>query len=109
MARIIERNGKSQSISAWARENGIRLQKVYARLSKGWPLEEALGFVPHVSLHKRRVTHGVDHAMITVRVTHEQYAAIKSASHRCELSINQFCANAILHDVGRVMPVEAVA
>lgn len=40
--RLITFNGKTQSLSAWAREIGIKPVSLYNRLQRGWPLEKAL-------------------------------------------------------------------
>jgi hypothetical protein len=38
--KLIEFNGKRQSITAWARETGIPKSTLSLRLKKGWPTEE---------------------------------------------------------------------
>lgn len=43
--RILSFNGKKQSISAWARELGLKPNTVIHRLRKGWPVARALGEV----------------------------------------------------------------
>ena len=40
--RLIEYKGKTQSISAWARELGIDAKTLHYRLKAGWPLHEAM-------------------------------------------------------------------
>jgi predicted HicB family RNase H-like nuclease len=96
MARIIEHDGKRLSVSGWARDRGMRIQKVYNRMKLGWTLDEALEFVPRRAKSPRPIIHGVDCSVITVRITDEQHALIKSAAHRRELSMNQFCVDAII-------------
>jgi hypothetical protein len=39
-------NGKTQCIAAWAEEFGIRYGLVGLRISRGWPVEQALGLQP---------------------------------------------------------------
>lgn len=40
--RIIEFNGKSQSVSLWAKEIGISVALLFQRLNRGWSVERAL-------------------------------------------------------------------
>ena len=40
--RIIEFNGRSQTIAQWARETGIAYECLYGRLLRGWSPERAL-------------------------------------------------------------------
>jgi hypothetical protein len=40
--KLIEFNGKSLPIAAWARELGLNPATLYGRLRVGWPLEKAL-------------------------------------------------------------------
>lgn len=40
--KMLSFNGKEQSISAWARETGIKNCTIQARLYYGWTVEEAL-------------------------------------------------------------------
>lgn len=40
--RMIEYKGKTQSVSAWAREIGIDPKTLHYRLNAGWPLYEAM-------------------------------------------------------------------
>ena len=40
-------NGKTQTISQWSEKLGIPYHRLKDRLRKGWPIEEALGFVKH--------------------------------------------------------------
>lgn len=44
---IIEYNGKSQKVSEWAKELGIKDSTIYHRLYYNWSPGEALGLVPH--------------------------------------------------------------
>jgi DNA-directed RNA polymerase specialized sigma24 family protein len=44
--RLVEHDGRVQSIKAWAREYGQRTGTVLARLRHGWSLDEAVGLVP---------------------------------------------------------------
>ena len=41
MSKMITFNGKTQNISAWAKEVGINYGTLLSRLRKGWPLERA--------------------------------------------------------------------
>ena len=40
--RLITFNGRTQTMSQWADENGIKRETVWLRLKKGWPIERAL-------------------------------------------------------------------
>ena len=40
--RLLTHDGKTQSVSDWARELGIRPDTLHQRLYKGWPIEKAL-------------------------------------------------------------------
>lgn len=40
--RIIEFNGKSQSVSLWAKELGVSVALLFQRLNRGWSIERAL-------------------------------------------------------------------
>lgn len=40
--RILEYNGKSQTITEWAREVGIKKQTLFRRINSGWSIEDAL-------------------------------------------------------------------
>ena len=39
--RLVEYKGKTQSVSAWARELGIGAKTLHYRLNAGWPINEA--------------------------------------------------------------------
>lgn len=48
--RMIEYNGKTQTLTAWAKELGIRHQTLYNRIvMKGWDVEKA--FTKEVKVH----------------------------------------------------------
>lgn len=43
-AILVTYEGKTQSISAWAREKGLSIQTLAGRLRKGWSIEKAFTF-----------------------------------------------------------------
>lgn len=46
---LVEAEGKSQSVSAWAREKGLSPITLHGRLQKGWSIERALNELPRGS------------------------------------------------------------
>lgn len=50
-------DGKWQSFRKWCLELGVAYYKAKNRLYMGWPMEEALGLVPHVALSKKKKKH----------------------------------------------------
>lgn len=51
--RIIEFNGKSQSVSLWAKEIGISVALLFQRLNRGWSIERAL--TKNVQIKTKRI------------------------------------------------------
>ena len=48
--RMLEYNGKTQTLTAWAKELGIRHQTLYNRIvMKGWDVEKAFGKEVHAN------------------------------------------------------------
>jgi hypothetical protein len=40
--RVIEMNGRKQTISEWSREVGFKVAAIWMRLKRGWSVERAL-------------------------------------------------------------------
>lgn len=55
VVRMININGKTQSLSAWAREMGLPRGQISGRLNAGWSMEEAIltPSIPGQKLHSR--------------------------------------------------------
>ena len=52
--RLIEYNGRTQSVSAWARELGLNKKTLSYRLDNNWPLHEAMKSGTHNNRKKER-------------------------------------------------------
>jgi uncharacterized protein (DUF2132 family) len=89
-ARIIEHDGKRLKVSEWAKELGVSVYVLRARLCR---MEPAQALVRELPPRERSTAQD---AVITVRVSKAQHAALKSAAHHAETSLNQFCVNAVL-------------
>lgn len=53
--RMVEVNGKTQSISAWEREMGLSKGQVKSRMNAGWAMQEAI-LTPSVAGQKKHMT-----------------------------------------------------
>jgi hypothetical protein len=79
---------REQSIGVWARERGINIATLKARLKKGWPIDEALNFAPRSpSRLKRQIGNDIVHNQpVRVRESrskHAEYQAWYDAKRRC--------------------------
>lgn len=55
--RILTLNGKSQTMSQWAREIGVQPYEIYRRIERGMSTEEALRPKGEWKSHTRKITH----------------------------------------------------
>lgn len=53
--RIIEHNGKAQTLAAWCEEAGLTVNTLWYRLKRGWDMGKALSTPADMRRHEARI------------------------------------------------------
>jgi hypothetical protein len=59
-------NGRTQSLAKWSEERKLNPARIAMRIANGWPMEQALGFVPRQRKKKPRTNQLTDFCGLTV-------------------------------------------
>ena len=59
-------NGRTQSLAKWSEERKLNPARIAMRIANGWPMEQALGFVPRQRKKKPRTNQLTDFVGLTV-------------------------------------------
>ena len=59
-------NGRTQSLAKWSEERKLNPARIAMRIANGWPMEQALGFVPRQREKKPRTNQLTDFPGLTV-------------------------------------------